>query len=209
MNFVPVIEESEVVAESVSPVAGTIEPKSPTCVGDSPPTTEKTSPSTPTLRIPLQVLDSPDTSSGPVCLRDITNIYVNTEEVTLDDGENELIMLEYNEPTRYREAAAETNLHWEVHHIDVKSAFLNGELEEEVYVTQSKRFEVQGKRHLVYRLSKALYGLRHASQAWNTRLEKSMKELAFRRCSQEQAVYTRGEGDATLIVGEYMLMTSL
>ncbi|KAL9274065.1 Retrovirus-related Pol polyprotein from transposon TNT 1-94-like protein, partial [Drosera capensis] len=100
--------------------------------------------------------------------------------------------------------ALAANRSWEVHHMDVKSAFLNGELEEEVYVTQREGFEVQGQKHLVYRLSKALYGLRQSPRAWNTRLDKSLKELGFTRCSQEQAVYTRGDGDAALIVGVYV-----
>lgn len=49
---------------------------------------------------------------------------------------------------------------WEVHHMDVKSAFLNGEIEEEVYVFQPEGFEKQGEEHKVYKLLKALYGLR-------------------------------------------------
>lgn len=51
---------------------------------------------------------------------------------------------------------------WEVHHLDVKNAFLNGEIEEEVYVSQPEGFIQEGKEHLVYRLYKALYGLRQA-----------------------------------------------
>ncbi|KAL9263079.1 putative transposon Ty5-1 protein [Drosera capensis] len=76
--------------------------------------------------------------------------------------------------------------------MDVKSAFLKGELEEEGYVTQPEG------------LLKALYGLRQAPQAWNTRLNRRLKELGFIRCSQEKAVYTRGEGDATLIARVYV-----
>ncbi|KAL9273928.1 Retrovirus-related Pol polyprotein from transposon TNT 1-94-like protein [Drosera capensis] len=88
--------------------------------------------------------------------------------------------------------------------MDAKSVFLNGDLEEEIYVTQSKGFEVQDQKHLVYRLSKTLYGLRQAPRAWNTRLDKRLKKLGFMRCAQEQAIYTRGEGDAALIVGVYV-----
>ncbi|KAM0051779.1 putative RNA-directed DNA polymerase [Helianthus debilis subsp. tardiflorus] len=47
---------------------------------------------------------------------------------------------------------------WVVHHMDVKSAFLNGELVEEVYVTQPTGFEIKGKEQIVYRLHRALYG---------------------------------------------------
>ncbi|KAL9250712.1 Retrovirus-related Pol polyprotein from transposon TNT 1-94-like protein [Drosera capensis] len=98
----------------------------------------------------------------------------------------------------------QANRSWEVHHMDVKSAFLNGELEEEVYVAQPEGFEVQGQKHLMYKLSKALYGLKQAPRKWNIRLDRSLKELGFRRCSQEQAVYTRGERGAALIVGVYV-----
>lgn len=55
---------------------------------------------------------------------------------------------------------------WEVHHLDVKSAFLNGILLEEVYVRQPKGFIKEGQADKVYRLLKALYGLRQAPRAW-------------------------------------------
>lgn len=51
---------------------------------------------------------------------------------------------------------------WEVHHMDVKSAFLNGELQEEVFVKQPPSFEQEGQEHKVFRLHKALYGLHQA-----------------------------------------------
>jgi hypothetical protein len=49
---------------------------------------------------------------------------------------------------------------WPIHHMDVKSAFLNGELQEVVYVAQPPGFVVAGEKTKVLRLSKALYGLR-------------------------------------------------
>ena len=78
---------------------------------------------------------------------------------------------------------------WEIHHLDVKSAFLHGELKEEVYVDQPDGFIKKGKERHVYKLSKALYGLKQAPRAWNSRLDATMKELGFTRCKQEQAVY--------------------
>jgi hypothetical protein len=54
---------------------------------------------------------------------------------------------------------------WKVHHMDVKSSFLNGELKEEVYVSQPPGFTVKGQEHKVYKLNKALYGLKQAPRA--------------------------------------------
>ena len=51
---------------------------------------------------------------------------------------------------------------WHVHHLDVKSAFLNGELAETVFVRQPLGFAVNGAEHRVLRLRKALHGLRQA-----------------------------------------------
>ena len=53
---------------------------------------------------------------------------------------------------------------WKLHHMDVKSAFLNGELEEEVYVKQPPGLIKEGEEHKVLKLHKALYGLRQASR---------------------------------------------
>lgn len=55
--------------------------------------------------------------------------------------------------------------------MDVKSVFLNGYLEEEVYVKQPTGFVKQaGEEHKVYKLHKALYDLKHVPRAWNTKL---------------------------------------
>lgn len=79
---------------------------------------------------------------------------------------------------------------WEVHHLDVKTAFLNGEIMEEVYVSQPEGFIQKGKETLVYKLIKALYGLRQAPRAWYAKLNRCLEELGFERCPYEHAVYT-------------------
>lgn len=93
---------------------------------------------------------------------------------------------------------------WEVHHLDVKSAFLNGELEEVVYVSQPKGFEKNGQTHNMYKLLKALYGLRQAPRAWYARLNKCLEGLGFTKCPYEHDVYTRREGNESLIIGVYV-----
>ncbi|GJU64890.1 zinc finger, CCHC-type containing protein [Tanacetum coccineum] len=93
---------------------------------------------------------------------------------------------------------------WQVHHLDVKSAFLHGDLKEEVYVTQPEGFVQQGNSGKVYKLTKALYGLRQAPRAWNVKLDQTLKSLDFKKCNLEQAVYTKRSKTSTLIVGVYV-----
>lgn len=66
-----------------------------------------------------------------------------------------------------------------VHHMDVKSAFLNGDLSEEVYVHQPAGFVDNSNAAKVLRLRKALYGLKQAPRACNARLDKEMVNLGF------------------------------
>jgi hypothetical protein len=80
---------------------------------------------------------------------------------------------------------------WRVHHLDVKSAFLNGELAETVFVKQAPGFAIKGVEHKVLKLRKALYGLRQAPWVWNAKLYATLGELGFTRCTTEHALYTR------------------
>lgn len=93
---------------------------------------------------------------------------------------------------------------WEVHHLDVKSAFLNGELLEDVYVIQPDGFVKEGQEHMVYKLFKALYGLRQAPRAWYAKLSKCLEKLGFIKCPFEHAVYTKREGNEALVIGVYI-----
>jgi hypothetical protein len=88
--------------------------------------------------------------------------------------------------------------------MDVKSAFLNGELEEEVYVLQPPGFVVEGQKNKVYKLDKALYGLRQAPRAWNLKLDSTLKNLGFVQIPLEHGLYARGSGDARALVGVYV-----
>ena len=71
---------------------------------------------------------------------------------------------------------------WSVHHMDVRSAFLNGELQEEVYVHQPAGFIDSCNPNKVLKLQKALYGLHQAPRAWNTKLDTTLVSLGFEKC---------------------------
>ena len=93
---------------------------------------------------------------------------------------------------------------WEIHHLDVKTAFLHGELREEVFVTQPEGFEVAGKENKVYKLKKDLYGLKQAPRVWNIKLNKILREFKFQRCSKEPSLYCKEEKGGTLSVVVYV-----
>ena len=93
---------------------------------------------------------------------------------------------------------------WEIHHLDVKTAFLHGELKETVYVTQPEGFEVKGSEKRVYKLRKALYGLKQVPRAWNYKLNNILVSLRFERCVKEPSVYRRPVDGDLLIVAVYV-----
>jgi hypothetical protein len=78
---------------------------------------------------------------------------------------------------------------WRVHHMDVKSSFLNGNLNEEVYVHQPPGFAIPGKEGKVLHLCKALYGLRQAPRAWNAKLDSTLNATGFGQSPHEAAIY--------------------
>jgi hypothetical protein len=88
--------------------------------------------------------------------------------------------------------------------MDVKTAFLNGDLQEEVFVEQPPGFLRQGQEQKVLRLHKALYGLHQAPRAWNQKLDDKLGVLGFVKCKSEHAFYCRGARGDRLIVGVYV-----
>ena len=100
--------------------------------------------------------------------------------------------------------ALATQGEWEVHHMDVKSAFLNGDLVEEVYVHQPPGFQNSKYPGKVMKLRKALYGLKQAPRAWNAKLDHELHKLGFVRSEEEHAVYKKGSGSSLLLLGVYV-----
>ena len=66
----------------------------------------------------------------------------------------------------------EVEIGWKIHQMDVKTAFLNGFIHEEVYIEQSQGFKVHRKESHVCRLKKALYGLKQAPRAWYSTIDR-------------------------------------
>jgi hypothetical protein len=71
--------------------------------------------------------------------------------------------------------------------MDVKLTFLNGELEEEIYIEQPEGFQLSENTDYVCKLKKALYGLKQAPRAWYSRLDKYLQSgrVQKRKCRQQ------------------------
>lgn len=64
--------------------------------------------------------------------------------------------------------------------LDVKKAFLNGELEEEIYLEQPEGFVIAGKENHLYRMLRAIYGLKQASNAWRKVVKRVLEAIGFK-----------------------------
>jgi hypothetical protein len=93
---------------------------------------------------------------------------------------------------------------FKLHQMDVKSAFLNGVLEEEVYVRQPPGFESEKYTHRVYKLRKAMYGLKQAPRAWYGRLRGYLFERGFEMGKVDQTLFLLRQGRDILIVQVYV-----
>jgi hypothetical protein len=89
---------------------------------------------------------------------------------------------------------------WLLYQLDVKLAFLNGELKEEVYVEQPQGFVIQGEEGKVYKLRKALYGLKQAPRAWYSHIDNSFNESGFKRSKNELTLYVNHQGNVNLLI---------
>jgi hypothetical protein len=93
---------------------------------------------------------------------------------------------------------------WKIHQMDVKIAFLNGLIEEEVYIEQPLGFEVHGKESHVCRLKKALYGLKQAPRAWYSRIDAYLQQLGFEKSEADPNLYFLVVGEDPLILLLYV-----
>ena len=98
--------------------------------------------------------------------------------------------------------AAEKDL--ELHQVDVKTAFLYGELDEEIYMEQPGVFRENGKEHLVCRLKKALYGLKQAPRCWYEKLEEFLHIIGFHKSDDDPWLFIRGCGDEQVLLVVYI-----
>ena len=92
------------------------------------------------------------------------------------------------------------SLDLELEQLDVKTAFLHGDLNEEIYMSQPEGFEVKGKEHMVCKLKKSLYGLKQAPRQWYKKFDSFMVSHEYKRTDADHCVYFKKFTDGNFII---------
>ena len=97
--------------------------------------------------------------------------------------------------------ALATKYNWKVHQLDVKFAFLNGDLKEEFYLVQPEGFIKKGQEDLVCKLKKALYGLKQAPRSWYIKIDSFFAEKGFVKSKNDPNLYVKKDenGNVALV----------
>ena len=93
----------------------------------------------------------------------------------------------------------------QLHQMGVSTAFLNGELTEEVYMRQPKGFVEKGKEHMICRLNRSIYGLKQSPRCWNHALDHQLREMKFKPTSNDSCLYVHSDlGGEIFFVAVYV-----
>ena len=90
-----------------------------------------------------------------------------------------------------------------VHQMDVVTAFLNGPLDEEIYMVQPDGYIKPGEEHLVCKLKKSLYGLKQAPRCWNKALQEHLENIGFKQSDADPCVFVQN-ADKFAILAVYV-----
>lgn len=88
----------------------------------------------------------------------------------------------------------------ELFQLDVKTTFLNGEVDEELYIAQPEGYVVAGREKEVCRLNKSIYGIRQASRIWNMTLHSALLAFGLTQSTADPCIYSRIRGDEIIII---------
>ena len=92
----------------------------------------------------------------------------------------------------------------ELHQMDVKTTFLNGDIEETIYMVQPENFESKDSKHLVCKLKKSIYGLKQASRQWYRKFDHVITSFGFKENTIDQCIYLKISGSKFIILVLYV-----
>ncbi|CAL8996886.1 unnamed protein product, partial [Prunus brigantina] len=91
-----------------------------------------------------------------------------------------------------------------LHQMDVKTAFLNGNLEEDIYMKQPEGFIQEKGENLVCKLCKSIYGLKQASRQWYIKFDEVVKQYGFTENALDECIYMKMSGRNFIILVLYV-----
>ncbi|GJZ44544.1 retrotransposon protein, putative, ty1-copia subclass [Tanacetum coccineum] len=159
---------------------------------------EDTSPSEITSEIPMEVegFEPPQEEEAPVRRSERPHRAPNRLCLNVEVEEHSLGDL--NEPANYKAAmiliAISAFYDYEIWKMDVKTTFLNGYLDEDIYMVQPKGFIDPKHPSKVCKLQRSIYGLKQASRSWNKRFDEEIKRFGFTQNLDEPCVYQKASG---------------
>ena len=126
--------------------------------------------------------------------------YTQKEGIDYDETFSPVAMLKFVQILLAVAAA----LDYDIWQMDVKTTFLNRELEEDLYMQQPKGFIALSQEHMVCKLHRSIYGLKQASRSWNIRFDQVIKLYGFEKSPDEPCVYKKIQGIVVVFLVLYV-----
>jgi hypothetical protein len=99
---------------------------------------------------------------------------------------------------------------WNIDHLDVCTAFLNGDIEDEIYIyiyiymELPEVYDIKGASNKVCKLKKSVYGLKQAARSWNKKATEVLKGLEYNQTCSEPCIYTKRKDDSVINIALYV-----
>ena len=93
---------------------------------------------------------------------------------------------------------------WDLHQLDIRNAFLHGDLQEEVYMKQPPRFVAQGEIGKVCRLQKSLYGLKQSPRAWFGKFSQAIEAFGMQKSKSDHFVFSKNSNYGIILLIVYV-----
>jgi hypothetical protein len=97
-----------------------------------------------------------------------------------------------------------THYNLELHQMDVKTIFLNGDLYENVYMAQRKGFVVEGNESLGCHLTKSIYGLKYTARQWYLKFDETIRKFGFKEKEEDNCIYAKFKNGKFIFIVLYV-----
>ena len=95
---------------------------------------------------------------------------------------------------------------WNIDHLDVCTAFLNGDIEEVKYIELPEGYNIKGESNEVCKLRKSVYGLKQAARSWMKKATEVLKSLEYKQTCSEPCIYTKQKGNFVINIALHVLL---